>query len=240
MEEAGAIQFPFYPIQGIGDRFQRLFRNVVLRGLSDPEGFVTTAYELLLPMLLGVFLWQIGILRRSWEHRRSFLFLFFIGGGIGLATASIAGDLNHQSSLFRYGMAEALTPRTQVVRSICLNFGWLGLNLGYIALAALLLSGRIASRFLAALAPAGRMAFTNYVLQWVLPPMLFPLLFGWWLRNPGPAQGILKVTLAFALMVLFSTWWLKRFRFGPFEWLWRSSTYWKLQPMRVRPASPTT
>ena len=49
----------------------------------------------------------------------------------------------------------------------------------------------------------------------------------------GPIHRIIKVTVVFALLVVFSTWWLKRFRFGPFEWLWRSLTYWKLQPMRV-------
>jgi uncharacterized protein len=55
---------------------------------------------------------------------------------------------------------------------------------------------------------------------------------------PGitPAETALKVTGVFILLVLFSTWWLKRFRFGPFEWLWRSLTYWKLQPMRVERA----
>ena len=36
----------------------------------------------------------------------------------------------------------------------------------------------------------------------------------------------------FAVQVAFSHWWLARFRFGPAEWLWRSLTYRKAQPMR--------
>ena len=36
----------------------------------------------------------------------------------------------------------------------------------------------------------------------------------------------------YTVQVLYSHWWLQRFRFGPAEWLWRSITYWKLQPMR--------
>jgi uncharacterized protein len=41
------------------------------------------------------------------------------------------------------------------------------------------------------------------------------------------------ITLAvwFALL-LYCRWWLDRFRFGPFEWVWRSLTYWRLQPLR--------
>jgi len=33
------------------------------------------------------------------------------------------------------------------------------------------------------------------------------------------------------LQLLLSPWWLARYRFGPFEWLWRSLTYWQRQPM---------
>ena len=37
------------------------------------------------------------------------------------------------------------------------------------------------------------------------------------------------------MQIPFCTWWLKNFQFGPMEWLWRSLTYGKLQPMRVAP-----
>jgi len=32
--------------------------------------------------------------------------------------------------------------------------------------------------------------------------------------------------------IIFSHLWLRCFRFGPFEWAWRSLTYWKVQPMK--------
>ena len=52
----------------------------------------------------------------------------------------------------------------------------------------------------------------------------------------GPARaGLAFFSLAlglFAVQVMYSQWWMARFRFGPAEWLWRSLTYWKLQPMR--------
>ena len=40
------------------------------------------------------------------------------------------------------------------------------------------------------------------------------------------------VALIWIAQLLWSPWWLARFRFGPLEWLWRSLTYWKAQPMR--------
>jgi uncharacterized protein len=49
-----------------------------------------------------------------------------------------------------------------------------------------------------------------------------------------------QVSIVFAVWVaqlLYSPLWLRRFRFGPFEWLWRSLTYWRLQPMRREAAS---
>jgi uncharacterized protein len=43
---------------------------------------------------------------------------------------------------------------------------------------------------------------------------------------------VLLALAFFALQVVLSHWWLGRFRFGPAEWLWRSLTYWRVQPMR--------
>jgi uncharacterized protein len=46
-------------------------------------------------------------------------------------------------------------------------------------------------------------------------------------------QGILLAFVIFALQIPFSKWWLSRFKYGPFEWLWRSLTYWKWQPFKI-------
>ncbi len=50
----------------------------------------------------------------------------------------------------------------------------------------------------------------------------------------GPLAGTALTFLIFPAQVLLSVWWVRRFRFGPAEWLWRTLTYGKLQPMRVR------
>jgi hypothetical protein len=50
-----------------------------------------------------------------------------------------------------------------------------------------------------------------------------------------PTVAWLVAPLVWALMLLWSKPWLDRFRYGPFEWLWRSLARWQLQPMRKAP-----
>lgn len=85
---------------------------------------------------------------------------------------------------------------------------------------------------LAPLASVGRMAITNYLLQTVICTSLF---YGYGLGlygKMGVAAGILLTVLIYSMQIPVSTWWLKRFRFGPVEWLWRTLTYGQRQPMR--------
>jgi uncharacterized protein len=49
----------------------------------------------------------------------------------------------------------------------------------------------------------------------------------------GPAANVCLAIAVFAFQIALSDWWLSRFRFGPAEWLWRSLTYGKRQPMRA-------
>ncbi|HEY0591288.1 MAG TPA: DUF418 domain-containing protein [Thermoanaerobaculia bacterium] len=98
------------------------------------------------------------------------------------------------------------------------------------AIALIAASGR---NFLKALAPVGRMALTNYLLQSAIATLIFYSyglgLFG----KVGPAATTGLAVVIFALQIAISGWWMKRFRFGPVEWAWRSLTYGRWQPMRV-------
>jgi uncharacterized protein len=79
---------------------------------------------------------------------------------------------------------------------------------------------------------AGRMALTNYMLQ---AAALDFIVSGYGLSlRLRPAAGMVAAGALFAGEVLFSGWWLARYRFGPCEWIWRSLTYGSVQPMRRR------
>ena len=81
------------------------------------------------------------------------------------------------------------------------------------------------------LAPVGRMALTNYLMHSIICTTLF-YSYGFGLFGKiNTFQGILLAILIFAIQIPFSNLWLKRFQYGPFEWLWRSLTYLKVQPL---------
>jgi uncharacterized protein len=88
------------------------------------------------------------------------------------------------------------------------------------------------------LGAVGRMAFTNYLTHTFVCTFLF---YGWGLGLYGKISrvGQFGIVLAvWAAQLIISPWWLDRFQFGPFEWIWRSLTYWKRQPMRKQLAAP--
>jgi uncharacterized protein len=128
------------------------------------------------------------------------------------------------------------TPWVPVVQSTILwHVGVLGLAAFYVAGLALLFQRPRARRFLSVLAPAGRMALTNYLSQTVISQFVY---YGYGLNligKLGPASCLLLMFSLFWVQVLVSHLWLARFRFGPAEWVWRSLTYGKPQPMRRAP-----
>jgi len=113
--------------------------------------------------------------------------------------------------------------------------GTIVLALGYGAAILSIAHFEHGKRVLGWAAPLGRMAFTNYVAQ--------SLIFGWIFYGYGLGLfGQLGITqtlaigiAVYAAQVLFSAWWLRRYRYGPLEWLWRSLMYGVRQPMLVAP-----
>jgi len=87
-------------------------------------------------------------------------------------------------------------------------------------------------RWLRPIGCAGRMALSNYLLQSLVCTTIF-YSYGFGLFGSiGRATGLTLTALIFALQVVFSTWWLGHFQFGPMEWLWRTLTYGSRQPLR--------
>lgn len=111
--------------------------------------------------------------------------------------------------------------------------GSIALGAAYATGVALLFLRQPWRSWLERLAPVGRMALTNYLLQTAAGIALF---YGIGL-GLGPRWGVpgrlVTFVLLFAAQTLASHWWLGRFRFGPAEWLWRSLTYGRAQPMRL-------
>jgi len=87
-------------------------------------------------------------------------------------------------------------------------------------------------------AAVGRMALTNYLLESVLCTLFFYNYTTGLYGRVGPAMALIPTVVLFAAQIVFSNWWLKRYRFGPMEWLWRGMTYGKFPAMRKEESMP--
>ena len=69
-------------------------------------------------------------------------------------------------------------------------------------------------------------------MQTIIALWLFTGMGLGWGAHVSPITFESLAVVVFILQVLYSHWWLKRFHFGPMEWLWRSLTYGKVMAMR--------
>ena len=182
--------------------------------------------ETLALMLLGMAGYRSGFLTGSWSratYRR--IALFGIGGG---AAVSMVLAIVVWSSGFALPLTMiALETWSMPVHPV--------MALGYAALIVLAIQEREA--LTQRLAAVGRAAFTNYLGTSLLATFIFN---GWGLGRYDKlsrAECWLLAPLFWMLMLLWSKPWLDRFRYGPFEWLWRSFSRGALQPMRKKPST---
>jgi len=105
------------------------------------------------------------------------------------------------------------------------------LSLFYACSIVLLFRSPVWRRLLLPFAAVGRLALTNYLMQGLISTTIFYSyglgLFG----TVGPLAGLGLALAIYAAQVLFSIAWARAFRFGPLEWVWRSVTYGRWQPM---------
>ena len=94
-----------------------------------------------------------------------------------------------------------------------------------------------AQRFVMPIGAVGRMALTNYLTHTIVFTTLANGYGAGLYGRVSLLTGLLLTFATFVVQIALSNAWLRRFRFGPLEWLWRSLTYGRPQPMR-RPSQP--
>ena len=173
-------------------------------------------------MVLGMALYKTGVLKGE----RSMAFygrLAVFGLVVGLAVNAFEVWTKTSSGFQK--------PWVSNIPSVTEDLGRVALALGYLALVAVVCSKGALAAARSALAAVGRMALSNYILQSLVGLLLFHgFAFGLWNELTRP-QLYLVVLAEWAAMIAFSVYWLRRHRFGPLEWLWRSLTYGRLAPM---------
>ncbi len=182
--------------------------------------------------LLGTWFIRSGVMENTAAHLPMFRKLAFIGLPAGIALGMLGSLLavSHVPGAQQdgFGLAHGL-----------LTIGNLPASLGYVAMIVLMLHSRSVFSNVKVLAPFGRMALSNYLLQsLVMSSVFFGYGLGYW--GLGRAWQVLFALGLCALLVAFSHWWLARFRYGPAEWLWRAVTYMQLPAMRIDTAPART
>jgi uncharacterized protein len=113
------------------------------------------------------------------------------------------------------------------------EIGLLATALFYAGIVVLLIQRPRWRRALSVVAPVGRMPLTTYAMQSLACTFVF---YGWglgWTGSVGTAGTVAIALGIFAVQIAIAQLWLRWFRFGPFEWLWRAAVYRKLPAMRV-------
>jgi uncharacterized protein len=158
-----------------------------------------------------------GVMEHTDAHLPFFRRLALVGLPIGIAIG-LAGSM--------IAMSHTLGDRTDgwgIARGL-LMLGNLPACLGYVGLMVVMLHSKTVFSRVAVLGPLGRMALTNYLMQSLICVIYF---YGFAMGHWGMprAQQLLFVLVVYAAQIVFSHWWLSKFRYGPLEWFWRGFTY---------------
>lgn len=208
---------------------------VALRAKGFPEqarGEVGFAVILIAMFLIGTWFVRSGILESAPAHlplfRKLALYGLPLGIGMGLVGSSIAMHaVPGSGGADGFQLASGLT-----------MLGNLPASLGYVSLVILMLYSGSPLNKVRLLAPFGRMALTNYLLQSLAASSFF---LGYGLGHWGTSRvnQMAFVAVLAVVQIVFSHLWLSRFRYGPLEWMWRAVTYWQIPPMRLRTPAVT-
>jgi uncharacterized protein len=183
-----------------------------------PFTLMLYGWYILAMFLFGFWSWQKGLWSHLDQHLRFFKRLFWIGLALGALGSAAVVICNPQSPPVDLGWSY-----------------WVG-NMGdhlarcslfacYVASIVLLSRSQWWRRVLSPLAAVGRTGFSNYILQTIICTLIFHSHGLGLYSTTSPTINLGLVLVIFAVQVIISNWWVRHFRFGPVEWLWRSLTY---------------
>ncbi|MEG3191937.1 DUF418 domain-containing protein [Lysobacter sp. D1-1-M9] len=181
--------------------------------------------------ILGLFLWgawfvRSGAIARPREFPRLYAGLRWVALPVGLAMTLVSFRLLPVDTFDRMDLPWAVAKDLHLLGGVLMG-------LGYLAWVLRALDAAVLATGLRLLAPAGRMALSNYLLQSIVCTLVFSGYGLGYFEQLSRAWQVPFALVFFALQVVLSHWWLARFRHGPAEWAWRSFTYLRTPPLRI-------
>lgn len=196
---------------------------------NETNGMYHGLWDFLSMMFIGMALFGLGFFSNKFSTS-TYAMLLLVGYGVGIPVGWIyfTGWIEFQD----FGAA---VDRYRIMHpGFLYDFRRVLLCLGHASLLMLVYRSGVITWLMKGLANVGRMAFSNYLMQSIICTLIF---YGYGLgyyNNLKFHQLYYVVAGVWVFQIIFSALWLRYFQFGPFEWVWRSLTYWKLQPMRLK------
>ena len=190
------------------------------------------AWDVLLFMFLGMAFFKTGVITGNASSK--IYWLLFIGGlGLGLLLSHFNQKAVVDNHFSQYEYTKNVSFNFYQVQRMLRSLGFFGLIM-------LMYRSGFFKWFFAIFCPVGQMAFTNYLMQSLIGALFF---YGIGLNYFGKLERYelyIYTGVVWIIEIIWSHIWLRYFRFGPLEWLWRSLTYWKKQPFKKNSSSTDT
>ena len=189
-------------------------------------------WDVTLFMLLGLAFFKLNILQGE-AKTKIYAWMAIIGLGIGLPLSYlfVTFDLNHNFDWYEITKTKMLD-FYEIQRFVH--------SIGIFGFIMLMYKSGWFKWFFALLRPVGQMAFTNYLTQSIMCGLFFLGIGFGCFGKLEYHQLFYVVAVVWIIQIIWSHIWLRYFRFGPLEWLWRSLTYWKKQPLKKNHTSTDT
>jgi len=179
-------------------------------------------------MLLGMALLKLGVLTGA-SSNRVYVAMVVIGYTIGL-TVNVSEVRQLESAAF--------APEALMNVLLTYDLGRIPMTLGHLGLIALVCQTPWLENVSRVFAAVGQMALTNYLTQSLICLLIFTGAGLAWYGQLARHELYYVVVAIWIVQLVWSPLWLRHFRYGPAEWLWRSATYWRWQPLRRVAATP--
>jgi len=189
--------------------------------------FISRISKVLGMFLIGYVIGRTDFYKNLMQHKKLVTYVIAAGFIIGLPANYF---LAHYMSTAMGDYFEL--KQKGMYQTIVYALGVAPLALAYTGSFMLLFQNAWFKKTFSLIAPAGKMAFSNYIMQSLIGNFVFLGAGLGYMGQVGPVYYTLFGFGFFILQVIFSTIWLKYFNYGPIEWVWRSATYKKWQPMR--------
>ncbi|MFC2088361.1 DUF418 domain-containing protein [Calditrichota bacterium] len=174
-------------------------------------------------MLIGMALYKFGVLTAE-RSNKFYLWGIIAGFVVGLSSV-IIGVIQNFNENFSLQFSMFFGWQFNYLGSLFVAFA-------YICLIMLFFKTKPNNKIISYFGDVGRMALSNYLLQTIICTIIF---YGHGFGLFAEVERYLQLLITLGIwivLVVISHVWLKYYLFGPFEWFWRSLTYWKFQPMR--------